>query len=174
MNQKQHKRSAFSGKIGFRSLRCRRVGGPRQHLALSLSCGQVRRRHLPAHLHHPRLHLRLHHDRGRDGAGPDDQEKPGGRVRLLRQKGRAFLRRLDQRHHPHPHRALLLGHRRLGHPVSGRLHRRPRQRAGGGRLFLRLHFQRRCRRRSASSSLPSLPSPSSLRACATAWSGCPR
>ena len=30
------------------------------------------------------------------------------------------------------------------------------------------------RRRSASPSLPSLPSPSSLRACATAWSGCPR
>ena len=30
------------------------------------------------------------------------------------------------------------------------------------------------RRRSASPSLLSLPSPSSLRACATAWSGCPR
>ena len=130
------------GQDRIRSLRCRRVGGPRQHLALPLSCSQVRRRHLPAHLHHPRLHLRLHHDRSRDGTGPDDQEKPGGCVRLLRQKGRAFLRRLDQRHHPHPHRPLLLGHRRLGHPVSGRLHRRPRQRAGSGRLFLRLHFQR--------------------------------
>ena len=31
-----------------------------------------------------------------------------------RPQGQALLRRLDQCHHPHPHRALLLGHRRAG------------------------------------------------------------
>ena len=36
-------------------------------------------------------------------------------------RGWLRLRRLDQRHHPDPDRAVLLGHRRLGHQISGRI-----------------------------------------------------
>ena len=174
MNQKQHKRSAFFGQDRFRSLRCRRVGGPRQHLALPLSCGQVRRRHLPAHLHHPRLHLRLHHDRGRDGAGPDDQEKPGGRVRLLRQKAAGFPSAAGST--PSSPSSSSPTTRSSAAGSSGIW---PITSAATAASWRRTaisppSFPAARRRRSASPSLPSLPSPSSLRACATAWSGCPR
>ncbi|MFR5373716.1 MAG: hypothetical protein ACLTGJ_09490 [Faecalibacterium prausnitzii] len=44
------------------------------------------------------VHLRLYHDRGRDGAGPDDQKEPGGRIcRTSGKSGRLLLRRLDKR-----------------------------------------------------------------------------
>ena len=119
----------------------RRVRWPWQHLAFPVSGGQVWRRHLSVHLHSAGVYVRLYHDRGGDGSGPDDQEEPGGRFRGLWQKGRALVRRLDQRHHPHPHRALLLGHWRLGHPVPGGLRCRARQGAGHGRLFLVVHLQ---------------------------------
>ena len=94
--------------------------------------------------------------------------KPGKRGGFLR------LRRLDQRHHPGADRTVLLGHRRLGHPVSGGVSRRPKPGAGGGRLLLGFHFQRCCNR----DLLPGLCGcsrwASSLRVCATASSVSPK
>ena len=69
------------------------------------------------------------------------KKSPVGAFAAFGKKGRALVRRLDQRHHPHPHRALLLGHWRLGHPVPSGLHCRARQGAGHGRLFLVVHLQ---------------------------------
>ena len=91
-----------------------RFRGTGQHLALSLSGGEVRRRHLSAGLHSAGLHLRLHDDRGGDRAGAHDPQEPGGRLPRLRQGKGPVLRRMDQRHHPHSDRPLLLRHRRLG------------------------------------------------------------
>ena len=127
MEPQYKKRSAFSGKIGFvLSAAGASVGLGNiwrfPYLAAKYGGGIFLLIYIRAG-----VHVRLYHDRGGDGSGPDDQEEPGGRFRGLWQKGRALVRRLDQRHHPHPHRALLLGHWRLGHPVSGGIHRRARQ-----------------------------------------------
>ena len=150
----------------------RRVRWPWQYLAFPVSGGQVWRRHLSAHLHSAGVHVRLYHDRGGDGSGPDDQEEPGGRFRGLWQKGRALVRRLDQRHHPHPHRALLLGHWRSSGTWRITL-------PGTARSWPRTAISRRSspmvlRRRSALSSSPSSRWRSSLRASATAWNGSPK
>ena len=98
----------------------RRVRRPRQHLALSVSGRQIRRRYFPARLHHSGHDVRLYHDRSRDLARPHDRQEPGRRVQHVRQLRLAEIRRLDQRDHPHPHRAVLLGHRRLGRQISAR------------------------------------------------------
>ena len=175
MEPQYKKRSAFSGKIGFvLSAAGASVGLGNiwrfPYLAAKYGGGIFLLIYI-----HAGVHVRLYHDRGGDGSGPDDQEEPGGRFRGLWQiKWRALVRRLDQRHHPHPHRALLLGHRRLGHPVPGGLHCRARQGAGHGRLFLRRSSPMVLRRRSALSSSPSSRWRSSLRVSATAWNGSPK
>jgi len=126
----------------IRAVRRRCVGRVGKHLALPVSGRKIRRRHFSAHLHPAGCHLWLHHDHCRNGAGPDDPQKPGGRLQPFWQGEGAGVRRLDQRRHPHPDRSLLFGHRRMGHPLSGPVSHRPRQRAGIGRVFLRLHLQR--------------------------------
>lgn len=57
----------------------------------SVSSRKIRRRHFSAHLHPAGCHLWLHHDHCRNGAGPDDPQKPGGRLQPFWQgEGLAF------------------------------------------------------------------------------------
>ena len=49
-------------------------------------------------------------------------QEPGGRLPHLRQGKGPVLRRMDQRHHPHPDRPLLLRHWRLGDQVPRGVH----------------------------------------------------
>ena len=80
-------------------------------------------------------------------------KSPVGAFQVFRQVALAVGGRLAQRRHPDAHRAVLLGHRRLGHQVSGGIPAGQRPRACGRRLFLRVHFQRAVLRSFASSSL---------------------
>ena len=148
-NEKRKKKQLFR-QAWLCALGSRGVGGTGQYLAVPVPGGQIWRRTLPFDLYRAGAYLWLHDDHGRNGPGPHDRQKPGGRLRQLCQAGQARrvlrLRRLDQRHHPGADRTVLLGHRRLGHSVSGGVSRRPKPGAGGGRLLLRFHFQRCCNR----------------------------
>ena len=114
-------------KLVFRQARlcavgCRGVGGAGQYLAVPVSGGQVRRRYFSADLYCAGADVRLHDDHGRDCPGPYDPQKPGQRLRCVckagTQKRVSRLWRLDQRRYPGADRAVLLGHRRLGHQIS--------------------------------------------------------
>ena len=144
-NGKRKKKQLFR-QAGLCALGSRGVGGTGQYLAVPVPGGQIWRRNLPFDLYRAGAYLWLHDDHGRNGPGPHDRQKPGGRLRQLCQAGQARrvlrLRRLDQRHHPGADRTVLLGHRRLGHQVSGGIPAGQRPRARGRRLFLRVHFQR--------------------------------
>ena len=138
------KRSSFSGRLGFVLSAAGASVGLGNIWRVPVPGGQIRRRNLPFDLYRAGAYLWLHDDHGRNGPGPHDRKKPGGRLRQLCQAGQARrvlrLRRLDQRHHPGADRTVLLGHRRLGHPVSGGVSRRPKPGAGGGRLSSRISF----------------------------------
>ena len=157
----------------IRAVRRRCVGRVGKHLALPVSGRKIRRRHFSAHLHPAGCHLWLHHDHCRNGAGPDDPQKPGGRLQPFWQGEGAGVRRLDQRRHPHPDRSLLFGHRRMGHPLSGPVSHRPRQRWHRTGISP-ASSPTVCWPRSRSCCSPLSRWASSLRACATAWSAFPR
>lgn len=126
MNKNQHKRSAFSGKIGF----------VLSAAGASVGLGNIWRFPYLAAKYGGGIFLLIYIILAftfgytmivaETALGRMTKKSPVGAF-AGRPQGRALLRRLDKRHHPHPYRALLLGHRRLGHPVSGRLRQRPRQ-----------------------------------------------
>ena len=119
MNQNQHKRSAFSGKIGF----------VLSAAGASVGLGNIWRFPYLAAKYGGGIFLLIYIILAFTfGYTMIVAETALGRMTRKSPVGAfAAVRRLDQRHHPHPHRPLLLGHRRLGHPVSGRLRQRPRQ-----------------------------------------------
>ena len=125
-----------------RPVRCRGLCRPGQYLAVPLSGRQIWRRYFSAGLHHPGPNLWLHHDRSGDRHRPHDGQEPRRCFHLLRLRQGAEIRRLDQRRHPHPDRALLLRHWWLGHQVSPGLPAGSGAPAGRRRLFWQLYFQR--------------------------------
>ena len=127
----------------------RRFGRSGQHLAVSVPRREIRRRHFSAGVHRAGRHLWLHDDRGRNGTGPHDPQKPGGCLWRLWQKGRPAVRRLDQCGHPYSDRAVLFGHWWMGHPLSVGVYQRHGSEPFAGRLFFPISFPADCRQRCA-------------------------
>ena len=142
MEKPQHKRSAFSGKIGFGVVCGRRIRGPWKHLALPLSGRKRRRRHFPL------IYIILAFTFGytmivaETAIGHTTRKSPVGCFSQALARAKPVRRRMDQRHHPHPDRALLLGHWRLGHQVLGGVFPGAQPHPGSGRVFLRIYCQR--------------------------------
>ena len=125
--EQQHKRSAFSGKIGF----------VLSAAGASVGLGNIWRFPYLAAKYGGGIFLLVYillavtfgytMIVAETALGRMTHKKPGQCLRPLWQGERHPVRWLDQRHHPHFDRAVLFGHRRLGHPLSGRVSVRPRQ-----------------------------------------------
>lgn len=135
MNHGEHKRGTFSGKIGF----------VLSAAGASVGLGNIWRFPYLAAKYGGGIFLLIYIILAmtfgytmivaETSIGRMTGKSPVGAYKSFGNQPRSALRRLDQCHHPHSDRPLLLRDRRVGHQISGGIPAGPGPSGGRGRLF---------------------------------------